>query len=86
MSKADFVEELSNFYINCVGNPIGIESLSYFKDSNNDEWIYVHCAGGSEKRVNVSGDSNNGMLIDFMNFLGNRDSFRWISKNDEDYI
>lgn len=82
MSKAKFVEELFKLYVGGVGNPLGIEHMQYFQETNGEEYVYVEYKGCSQQRFSVSGDSNMGILSDFVNFLNHRDYFNWLRDHD----
>ena len=64
MTKAQFVKEFSNFLKNNVSEFHDLKSLVYV-DDNNHEWLYVNYNSYSQKRINVSMDSDYGIMLDF---------------------
>lgn len=81
ISKASFVEELKNFYINVAGNPEGISDLIYVRVGH-DEFVYVSWKSFSQKRFCVTGDSLGAIMNDFCRFMSNQDSYRWLSRDE----
>lgn len=83
MSKADFVEELKNFYMNVIGNPEGIEDLRYIEFPQIDrEYVYVLWRSGAQQRFSVWGDNEQGITKDFFRFLDNHDHYGWLKPEE----
>lgn len=83
--KANFVEELKNFYINVVGNQELISDMHYSKEvreGTDYEYVYVTFTCG-QKRFSVWGDNNQGILMDFIRFLKNFDQYKWLREEEQ---
>lgn len=80
-SKADFVEELKEFYIKVVGNIEEITDMSYIAGEDGSEYVYVSW-GDSQKRFSVWGDNNQGILKDFVRFLNNFSEYSWLKEEE----
>ena len=82
--KEEFIKQLKEFYMEAVGNPETIEDIYYKREcENGPEWVYIIFTSKSAKRFSVWGDSFQGILIDFVRFLDNMDSYPWIKIEEE---
>lgn len=74
--KADFVNELKILYMNNAKNPLGFENMEYINDTSG-EWVKVSFNAGGVKRFSVAADNEQGILIDFANFIKNFNLYEW---------
>lgn len=74
--KEAFVNDLSDFYINKVGNHLGINKLQYECDDC-EEWVYV-IWDNQQKRFSVWGDSIEAIMKDFTKFLNEYHTYPWL--------
>lgn len=81
MNKPRYVGELERFYMDVVGNPEGIDSIDYVRDTNGDEWIYVSYSRRVQKRFSINCDGEQGILFDFVYFLNNQSEFDFLTPN-----
>lgn len=75
--KADFVDQLCNFYKTSVNTTLDIDYMKYVEVGGH-EWVYVVFKSGSAKKFSVWGDNNQGILIDFVHFIQNFKQYDWI--------
>ena len=68
MSKEAFVKNLSDFLIENVPYFQDIKSLVYVDDEEG-EWLYCNYQSFAQKKLCVNGDSEYGMLYDFITKL-----------------
>lgn len=71
--KREFIEKLGAFCIESDAcQRINLHHLDYVK-FRGDEWLYIFVGtyGFNEKRVNITGDSNESIVRDFFNALQN---------------
>jgi len=64
MTKTQFVKEFSKFLKNNVSEFQDLKSLVYVEDKDH-EWLYVNYKSYSQKRINISMDSDYGIMLDF---------------------
>lgn len=83
MDKAQFINSLSDWFVNSEANNDGISKLAYVK-TDGYEFLYVIYSGYSQKRVNISFDSARAILTDFGRFLDCPSNWKWL--DDEDFI
>lgn len=77
MEKAEFVKDLCEFYTQKVDAEFGIKSMEYKSDLRS-EWVFVTFESNSRKKFDVSGDSNQGIMFDFIRFVTCFDEYPWI--------
>lgn len=77
MEKAKFVKDLCEFYTQKVNAEFGIKSMEYKSDLRS-EWVFVTFESNSRKKFDVSGDSNQGIMSDFIRFVTCFDEYPWI--------
>lgn len=82
--KYAFVKHLQKFYREMVGNPETIKRLDYFYDGMRER-VFVTYDSYSQKYFDVSGDSFQGIMIDFSRFLHNPNKYDWIIPDSENY-
>ena len=75
-NKAQFVEELGDFYRTKVNEQFGIIGMRY-TTTPRGEYVWVEFRSGSRKKFDVSGDSHQGILFDFVKFLNHFDDYEW---------
>lgn len=73
--KAEFVQALLEFYKGQVKNPIGLTGMEY-ESKDNEEYVVVSF-GYAKKRFSVRGDNEQGILEDFLRFMGDFNSYAW---------
>lgn len=81
MGKAAFVKKLGEFLIENVPYYSDVKSLVYVVDDDNNEWLYCNYKSYSQKRINVNCDSEQAIMLDFINRLEDTD---WIIPMDKE--
>lgn len=81
MNKAQFVKTFSDFLKNNVSEFHDLKSLVYV-DDNNREWLYVNYNSYSQKRIDISMDSDYSIMMDFFKHV--EDAPWLVDKFDED--
>lgn len=74
--KSIFVDSLCDFYKMLICST-EFETMWYNAEANT-EFVYVKYRGGGVKRFCVAGDSNRGILFDFIRFLEFPDDYPWL--------
>ena len=77
-SKADFVDELFNFYTKVVDPNSDIVDMFYEHIDGHEEWVYVTYSTGAQKRFCVTCDNRKGILSDFNRFIQHPNDFGWL--------
>ncbi len=78
--KKEFIKKLSDFLIENVPYFSDIKNLVYVKDDSGMEWLYCNYISHSQKRIDITADSEKAILKDFINHLEESD---WIIPVDE---
>ena len=81
MGKAAFVKKFSDFLIENVPYYSDVKSLVYVVDNDNNEWLYCNYKSYSQKRINVNCDSEQAIILDFINRIEDTD---WIVPMDKE--
>lgn len=81
MGKAAFVKKLGEFLIENVPYYSDVKSLVYVVDDDNNEWLYCNYKSYSQKRINVNCDSEQAIILDFINRIEDTD---WIVPMDKE--
>lgn len=68
MSKAQFVKDFSNFLIEKVPYFGDIKGLVYVEDTKG-EWLYCNYNSFSQKRIDISADSEVAIMKDFFKYI-----------------
>lgn len=78
-NKALFVKKLQLFYKRDCRNIETIKRLDYIRDDESgNEFIYVTYESLSQKRIIVNSSNEQGMLMDFCNFISNSKNYYWL--------
>jgi len=80
MSKEVFVKNFSDFLLENVPYFQDMKSLVYKQDEDG-EWMYCNYKSYSQKRINIAGDSEYGIMTDFFNNIEKSD---WVLPIDEE--
>jgi len=68
--KANFVEELFEFYKQTVNKDSDIQNM-FYQNEGSAEWVYVSYGSGEQSRFSVTHDNNRAIVKDFNRFLCN---------------
>ena len=79
MSKKEFVKEFSDFLLKNVPYFEDINGLVYVHNSEG-EWIYVNYRSYSQKRIDVTADSEVAMMRDFFKYI---DEAPWLDVDQD---
>lgn len=81
MSKEEFVKRLKDLFFD-DGNRLGLADIKYVK-TQFCEWVYLIYKDNSQKRFSVEFDNNMAILKDFVNFINNKDMYRWLEESEK---
>ena len=75
MNKEVFVKKLGDFVIDNIPAYSDVKSLVYVMEDDGREWLYCNYKSYAQRRINISGDSEQGILYDFVKRL---ESVDWV--------